>query len=194
LTNVATLVSAVTVAIGFAAQEPLSNWVSAVFISGAVVVAIGDVVDIGEGPGVVRGNDGYFVKIEYPDRRVSYVTNATLYRGVITNYSSLDFHRVEVELPISAVGAYDARRFKNRVRTAVNRAIAADVRYSDNLPPQVKFRRVEGDAHLFTLWVYIKDALDQIDVVDDMLTLVLPLVQKVEGLHLDRITNVAIVD
>src|SRR5690606_36377193 len=89
------------VAVGFAAQEPIKDFIAGVFMLLEDQYGVGDVVDVGPAVGTVEPVTLRIIRLRDADGRVWYIRNATITR--LANESQ-GWSRALVDVPV----AYDS--------------------------------------------------------------------------------------
>ena len=84
------------VVLGFALQESISSIFSGMMLAINQPFELGDYVDIGSTSGTVRAMDIMSVTLTTPDNRKITMSNKIVWSQVITNYSSMDKRRLDM--------------------------------------------------------------------------------------------------
>ena len=106
----AMLVSAVTLAIGFASKDVLGNLVSGVFMVWDPKVNVGDTIAWDDRTGVIRDISFRVTRVETYDNELVSVPNSTLATTALTNRSANDVHRHAFTFPVAHGTDVDAVR------------------------------------------------------------------------------------
>lgn len=88
-------------AIGFAAQTSVSNFISGLFVLGEKSMRIGDTISVSGTTGTVESVGLLSVKIKTPDNQLVRIPNSSIINSVLTNYSSYKTARQTFEVHIS---------------------------------------------------------------------------------------------
>ena len=88
-------------AIGFAAQTSVSNFISGLFVLGEKSMKIGDTISVSGTNGTVESVGLLSVKIKTFDNQLVRIPNSSIINSVLTNYSSYKTTRQTFEIHIS---------------------------------------------------------------------------------------------
>lgn len=88
-------------AIGFAAQTSVSNFISGLFVLGEKSMKIGDTISVSGTSGTVESVGLLSVKIKTLDNQLVRIPNSSIINSVLTNYSSYKTTRQTFEIHIS---------------------------------------------------------------------------------------------
>ena len=99
-TSFVAIIGAVGFAVGFALKDSLSHFASGVLLLVNKPFSIGDYVEAGGTAGTVVEIKLFLTKLRTPDNKIIYVPNANVAGNNITNYSSEDTRRVDMEFGI----------------------------------------------------------------------------------------------
>ena len=89
------------VAIGFAAQTSVSNFISGLFVLGEKSMKIGDYISVGDVEGNVDEIGLLSVKIRTLNNQMIRVPTSTIINANLTNYTHFEQRRLVFEIPIS---------------------------------------------------------------------------------------------
>ena len=89
------------VAIGFAAQTSVSNFISGLFVLGEKSMKIGDYIAVGDVEGNVDEIGLLSVKIRTLNNQMIRVPTSTIINANLTNYTHFEHRRLVFEIPIS---------------------------------------------------------------------------------------------
>lgn len=89
------------VVLGFALQESISSIFSGMMLAINQPFELGDYVDIGSTSGTVRAMDIMSVTLTTPDNRKITMSNKIVWSQVITNYSSMDKRRLDMNAGVA---------------------------------------------------------------------------------------------
>ena len=97
----AMLVSALTLAVGFASQDVLGNLVSGVFMVWDPKVNVGDTIAWDDKTGVIEDISFRVTRVRTPDNELLSVPNSQLTNAALTNYSAKDARRLALTFPVA---------------------------------------------------------------------------------------------
>ena len=106
----AMLVSALTLAVGFASKDVLGNLVSGVFMVWDPNVNVGDTISWDGRTGVIRDISFRVTRVETYDNELVSVPNSQLTTTALTNLSANDVHRHAFTFPVARDADVDAVR------------------------------------------------------------------------------------
>lgn len=89
-----------TVAIGFAAQTSMSNFISGLFLMLESAVRVGDFLEVGGVTGEVVAIDPLSVRLRTFDNRMVRIPNETLVKSNLTNLSAFPIRRIDLVLTV----------------------------------------------------------------------------------------------
>ncbi|MDP0500971.1 MAG: mechanosensitive ion channel family protein [Verrucomicrobiota bacterium JB022] len=90
-----------TIAIGFAAQTTLSNFISGLFLIGEKPFRIGDLIRIGERLGVVASIDMLSVKLRTLDNLFVRIPNEDMIKREVVNITRYPIRRMDIEVRVA---------------------------------------------------------------------------------------------
>lgn len=149
-------------AIGFAAQTSVSNFISGLFVLGEKSMKIGDTISVSGTSGTVESVGLLSVKIKTLDNQLVRIPNSSIINSVLTNYSSYKTTRQTFEIHISYEA--DLQKAMQKIKEIALRC--PSVLHSPE--PQVFYDSLIGSAKL-KLIVWLKNE-DLIKVKNDILT------------------------
>lgn len=149
-------------AIGFAAQTSVSNFISGLFVLGEKSMKIGDTISVSGTSGTVESVGLLSVKIKTQDNQLVRIPNSSIINSVLTNYSSYKTTRQTFEINISYEA--DLQKVMQKIKEIALRCPA--VLHSPE--PQVFYDSLSDSAKL-KLIVWLKNE-DLIKVKNDILT------------------------
>lgn len=149
-------------AIGFAAQTSVSNFISGLFVLGEKSMKIGDTISVSGTSGTVESVGLLSVKIKTLDNQLVRIPNSSIINSVLTNYSSYKTTRQTFEIHISYEA--DLQKAMQKIKEIALRCPAV----LHSLEPQVFYDSLIGSAKL-KLIVWLKNE-DLIKVKNDILT------------------------
>ena len=89
------------VAIGFAAQNSLSNVISGLFLMGERSINLGDYIEVNSMSGIVDGIGLLSVSLRTLDNKQVRIPNETILKGVMTNISRYPIRRLDLSVGVS---------------------------------------------------------------------------------------------
>lgn len=89
------------VALGFAAQTSVSNFISGFFLMSEKTFAVGDVITIDAMTGVVHSIDALSVKLRTFDNQLVRIPNETLIKTNVTNVTRFTTRRLNIKITIT---------------------------------------------------------------------------------------------
>jgi len=98
------------VALGFAAQTSVSNFISGFFLMSEKTFTIGDVVNVDSTTGVVYSIDALSVKLRTFDNQLVRIPNETLIKTNVTNVTRFDTRRLNITVTITYAGDLEKAR------------------------------------------------------------------------------------
>ena len=149
-------------AIGFAAQTSVSNFISGLFVLGEKSMKIGDTISVSGTSGTVESVGLLSVKIKTLDNQLVRIPNSSIINSVLTNYSSYKTTRQTFEIHISYEA--DLQKAMQKIKEIALRCPAV-LHFPE---AQVFYDSLIGSAKL-KLIVWLKNE-DLIKVKNDILT------------------------
>ncbi|MFW6354233.1 MAG: mechanosensitive ion channel family protein [Verrucomicrobiota bacterium] len=98
LTGVLATAGVATIAIGFAAQASLSNYISGLFLMGERSFRVGDLIRVGASTGVVESIDLLSVKLRTLDNLYVRIPNEEMLKSQVTNVTRYPIRRMDLLL------------------------------------------------------------------------------------------------
>jgi small conductance mechanosensitive channel len=89
-----------TVAVGFAAQTSMSNFLSGLFLMVESAVRVGDFIEVGGVSGEVMAIDPLCVRLRTFDNRMVRIPNETLVKTNLINLSAFPIRRIDLSLTV----------------------------------------------------------------------------------------------
>lgn len=89
------------IALGFAAQTSVSNFISGFFLMSEKTFAEGDVINVDATTGIVYSIDTLSVKLRTFDNQLVRIPNETLIKSTVTNITRFSIRRLNVRLTIT---------------------------------------------------------------------------------------------
>lgn len=89
------------IALGFAAQTSVSNFISGIFLMYEKTFAEGDIVTVDDTTGVVYSIDGLSVKLRTFDNRFVRIPNETLIKTNVINVTRFPLRRLNIKLTVT---------------------------------------------------------------------------------------------
>ena len=145
----AMLVSALTLAVGFASQDVLGNLVSGVFMVWDPKVNVGDTIAWNDQTGVIEDISFRVTRVRTYDNELVSVPNSQLTAAALTNLSAKDTHRLALTFPVAHDTDVDAVREALREEARAVEGILDDPEPSTAVA-DVDESRVAGDAYVWT--------------------------------------------
>ncbi len=90
----------VGVAVGFAARDTISNFISGLFILGDKSFKVGDIIEIAQAEGEVFKVGLRVTTILTPDKKTITIPNSSFSKNPYTNYTAIQKRRVDLDLNI----------------------------------------------------------------------------------------------
>lgn len=90
----------VGIAVGFAARDTLSNFISGLFILGHKSFKVGDIIEVSKHFGTVTQMGFRMTTLITPDNKVINIPNSLFSTDIYLNYTALDKRRVELAVSI----------------------------------------------------------------------------------------------
>lgn len=98
------------IALGFAAQTSVSNFISGFFLMSEKTFTVGDVVNVDTTTGVVYSIDTLSVKLRTFDNQLVRIPNETLIKANVSNITRFATRRLNIRLTISFAGDLEKAR------------------------------------------------------------------------------------
>ena len=146
----------VGIALGFAAQTSVSNFISGFFLMSEKTFAVGDVVNVDATTGIVYSIDALSVKLRTFDNQLVRIPNETLIKTNVTNITRFAARRLNIRLTITYADDIE------KARTVLMEAAAANegvLRQPEPLFMVQSFGK-DGIELLFGVWVATSDWVD----------------------------------
>lgn len=89
------------IAIGFAAQTTISNFISGIFVLSEKAVKIGDFISVGDVSGTVTSVGLLSARISTPDNQMIRIPNSSVINSNLINYSHFKIRRILFEVSLS---------------------------------------------------------------------------------------------
>ena len=89
------------IALGFASQTSLSNFISGLFLIAEKTFEIGDVITVGSYTGVVISIDLLAVKVNTFDNRFVRIPNELIIKSELTNVTRFPIRRLDLNIPVA---------------------------------------------------------------------------------------------
>lgn len=167
LTNLAMLVSALSVGIGFGLQNIVNNFISGIILLFERPIRRGDTVTVGNTSGTVRSISIRSTEIETGDRVTVVVPNSDLISGQVHNWTLHD-RCVRAVLPIGVAYGSDVNQVRNLLLAAAN-AHPEVIKPGAFIPgPNVLFMSFGESALNFELRLYVRDLDVRSQVISDL--------------------------
>ena len=147
-----TLVSLVGAAITLAVQGVLSNFIGGVVILILKPFKVGQYIKVGDIDGTVRMIGMYYTELVTPDGKQISLPNSQLTNSSITNFSSEEKRRIDLDYGVSYSADIDEVR-----KVLLEVAKANDMTLTDPAP-QVLVQEMADSAVKFRLRVFVKNA------------------------------------
>lgn len=88
-------------AIGFAAQDTVENFLSGIMLSIRRPIRVGDLVETNDTFGVVREITLRATQVRTPQGQIVYIPNSDVFKSALTNYSQLGSRRVDISCGVA---------------------------------------------------------------------------------------------
>lgn len=89
------------IALGFAAQTSVSNFISGIFLVSEKTFAQGDVISVGDTTGIVHSIDAMSVRLRSFDNKLIRIPNETLIKTNVANITCFPIRRVNLKLLVT---------------------------------------------------------------------------------------------
>lgn len=163
LSNLALIVGALTVGLGFGLQNVVNNFVSGLILLAERPIKVGDWIVVGDQQGYVKNIKVRATEITTFDRASIFVPNAELISGTVMNWTHAD-EMGRVVLPIGVAYGSDT----NKVRDTLLMIANAHPQVLAEPKASVAFRGFGDSALDFELRCYIGDVNNTISVTSDL--------------------------
>ena len=173
MTNVAAIIASCGVAIGLALQGSLSNFAGGLMILTFHPFRVGDYIESAGNSGTVKEISLMSTRLTTPDNKDVIIPNSALVAAVITNFSSQDTRRVDLEFPV-ALGTDEEKVKKVLLLMAEKHELVLK-----DPAPFARLTKHEEYALVFTLRVWTNNA-DYWTVRFDLLEQVYAAFKKVD--------------
>ncbi len=147
----------VGVAVGFAARDTLSNFISGLFILGHQSFKVGDIIEVSDHSGIVTKMGFRITTLTTTDNKVINVPNSLFSTEIYLNYTALEKRRVElaITLPIDSDLDEIIESMKNKA-LSLNWVLAEP-------QPQVMINEITDSSIKTTLNVWTNDPWSVLD-------------------------------
>ncbi len=115
ITAIAVSLGIVGIAVGFAARDTISNFISGLFVLGDKSFKVGDIIEISDQKGKVMIMGFRVTKLVTPDNNIITIPNSNFSRNLLVNHTPLEEKRVDLDItiPYSVNVEEIAESFKN---------------------------------------------------------------------------------
>ena len=100
ITAIAVSLGIVGIAVGFAARDTISNFISGLFVLGDKSFKVGDIIEISDKKGKVMIMGFRVTKLVTPDNNIITVPNSNFSRNLLVNHPLLEEKRVDLNITI----------------------------------------------------------------------------------------------
>ncbi len=100
ITAIAVSLGIVGVAVGFAARDTISNFISGLFVLGDKSFRVGDIIEISNEKGKVMTMGFRVTKLVTPDNNIITIPNSNFSKNVHVNHTPLEEKRVDLDVTI----------------------------------------------------------------------------------------------
>ena len=100
ITAIAVSLGIVGIAVGFAARDTISNFISGLFVLGDKSFKVGDIIEISDQKGKVTIMGFRVTKLVTPDNNIITIPNSNFSKNVFTNHTLLEGKRVDLDVNI----------------------------------------------------------------------------------------------
>ena len=100
ITAIAVSLGIVGIAVGFAARDTISNFISGLFVLGDKSFKVGDIIEISDQKGKVTIMGFRVTKLVTPDNNIITIPNSNFSKNVFTNHTLLEGKRVDLDVTI----------------------------------------------------------------------------------------------
>jgi small conductance mechanosensitive channel len=141
----------VGIAVGFAARDTLSNFISGMFILGHKSFKVGDIIEVSNHFGIVTKMGFRITKLTTTDNKVINIPNSLFSTEIYLNYTALDKRRVELTITIpNDIKLDEAFEFMENKALSLNWVLAEP-------KPKVIINEITGSDVKATLAVWTDD-------------------------------------
>ncbi len=151
MSSVVALIASAGVAIGLAVQGALSNLVGGIMILLFRPFSAGDYIESNGAAGTVRGITVFYTVLVTPDNKIITMPNGDLTNSVITNYSTEDTRRVDLDFTVD----YDAD-----IQDVKNTMLSCLEGMGDSIlsepAPAALMKECKDNGILYTIRVWVK--------------------------------------
>lgn len=115
ITAIAVSLGIVGIAVGFAARNTISNFISGLFVLGDKSFKVGDIIEISDKKGEVMTMGFRVTKLVTPNNNIIIIPNSNFSRNLLINHTPLEEKRVDlyITIPYSVDMEEIAESFKN---------------------------------------------------------------------------------
>jgi len=100
ITAIAVSLGIVGIAVGFAARDTISNFISGLFVLGDKSFKVGDIIEISDQKGKVTIMGFRVTKLVTPDNNIITIPNSNFSKNVLINHTLLEGKRVDLDVNI----------------------------------------------------------------------------------------------
>ena len=100
ITAIAVSLGIVGIAVGFAARDTISNFISGLFVLGDKSFKVGDIIETSDQKGKVFQMGFRVTKLITPENNIITIPNSNFSKNVHINHTSLDEKRIELDVTI----------------------------------------------------------------------------------------------
>ena len=147
----------VGIAVGFAARDTLSNFISGLFVLGHKSFKVGDIIEVSNHFGIVTKMGFRITKLTTTDNKVINIPNSLFSTEIYLNYTALNKRRVELAITIdNDLKLEDAFKFIENKAISLNWVLAEP-------KPKVIINEITGTDIKATLAVWTDDPWSVLD-------------------------------
>lgn len=147
----------VGIAVGFAARDTLSNFISGLFILGHKSFKVGDIIEVSNHFGIVTKMGFRITQLTTTDNKVINIPNSLFSTEIYLNYTALDKRRVELSITIpNDIKLDEAFEFMENRALSLNWVLAEP-------KPKVIINEITGSHIKATLTVWTNDPWSVLD-------------------------------
>lgn len=151
MTSVITVLASCGLAIGLSLQGALSNFAGGLMILIFKPFRVGDYIDSAGASGTVRDISVFYTTIITPDNKRITVPNGDLMNSNITNYSTEELRRIDLEFKLT-------NDCDPKLARSVLLAAAENTEHIQNEPaPFARMTAVDDDTYIFTVRAWCKN-------------------------------------